>query len=294
MATPKFLRRMQCVSTLYCIQTILQNSAKELNAISGTPKLDVEILVAHVLNVSRSFLYSHNEKILTTKELETFQDFFSRRKSGEPIAYIIGKKEFWSLELEVNKNVLIPRPDTELLVEICLEKLAKNKKLSVVDLGTGSGAIAIALAKERPNWHITATDISKRSLQIAQKNAAKFALKNIIFCHGSWYHALPQKKYNAVISNPPYISLSDKYLKKGDVRFEPQKALVSGKTGLKDFHVIIKSAATYLTKNGLIMLECGFDQASQVKDILQKNNFKNIQSFKDLAGHERVVSGVVS
>lgn len=275
------------------IKNVLQNSAKKLNSISSTPKLDAEILLTHVLNVSRSFLYSHGEKKLTPKEYKIFQSFLTRRKSGEPIAYIVGKKEFWSLELEVDKNVLIPRPETELLVEICLQKLDKNKKLSVVDLGTGSGAIALAFAKGCPNWQITATDSSKKALKIAQKNAAKLELKNIIFCYGNWYHAVPQKKYNAIVSNPPYIPLSDKHLKKGDVRFEPKRALVSGKTGLKDFNVIIKNAAKYLTKKGLIILECGFDQTTQIKNILQKNNFKDIQSFKDLAGHERVVSGVM-
>lgn len=269
----------------------LNQISKKLANISATPHLDAEILFAHALKTSRVYLYTNSDKELTEDQIHQINILAARRLQGEPIAYIIGKREFWSLDLTIDNNVLIPRPDTELLVELTLTKININTAC-IADLGTGSGAIALALAKERPNWKIIATDASERALKIAQKNAQKNAISNVEFYCGNWCAALPNIKFDAIVSNPPYIAANDEHLKQGDVRFEPKSALVSESNGLKDLAVIIKQAPAKLKPNGIILLEHGFDQAKAVQKLLKENGCLDITTHQDLAGFNRVTAGL--
>ena len=254
---------------------------------SNTPRLDLELLLAFILNQPRSFLYAHSEYELTPEQEKTFDALLNRRANGEPIAYILGKKEFWSLELAVNKNVLIPRPETELLVEIALSKLNQESAM-IADLGTGSGAIALALADARPKWSIVATDLSADALNLACYNAKQLQLSNIEFYCGDWCEALPNKEFDLIISNPPYIAQNDPHLQQGDVRFEPKIALESG-NGLVALQKIIIRAKSHLKIGGLLMLEHGYDQSEQVQNLLHQNKYQAITPYQDLAGIYRVV-----
>ena len=250
-------------------------------------RIDIELLLAVVLNQSRSFLYAHPEYELSLVQKENFDLLYERRISGEPIAYILGKKEFWSFELTVNQNVLIPRPETETLVEVALNKLGREPA-AVADLGTGSGAIAIALAHECPNWAVVATDISEAALKLARHNVMQLQLKNIEFYCGDWGGALPRKKFDLIISNPPYIAQNDPHLQQGDVRFEPKIALEAG-DGLSELQKIIIQAKEYLKIGGLLMLEHGYDQSEKVQNLLHQNKYQNIMPYKDLADIYRIV-----
>jgi release factor glutamine methyltransferase len=274
------------------IASVLKNAAAELSSSSTSAQLDAEILLSHVLKKNRSYLYAHNDESLTDSEIQSFQNLLKKRKSGKPIAYLIGMKEFWSLELNVDENVLIPRPETELLIEICLEKLDKNTKLKIADLGTGSGAIALALAYERPAWQIFACDNSEKALEIAKQNAKKFNLHNVNFFLGSWFNAFSKtQKFDAIISNPPYIQDKDPHLTKGDVKHEPKSALISGESGLDDLSAIITEAKNHLNTNGIILVEHGYNQATSVQKIMQENGFSNIKTYKDLAKLDRITIG---
>lgn len=254
-------------------------------------KLDTEILLAHVLNVSRTYLHTHPDLSLNTEQQKQFDALIAQREQGMPIAYLIGHREFWSLDLLVTPDVLIPRPETELLVESVLNQLPKNEALTIAELGTGSGAISLALAKERPQWKIIAADISANALAIAQKNAAKLLLKNIEFCESDWFTALPKQTYTAIISNPPYIAENDAHLKQGDLRFEPLSALASGKEGLDAIQTIIKNAGHYLAKKGWLFLEHGYDQKIAVQNLLHQQQYQHILTHHDLAHHPRVTQG---
>ncbi|EKE00582.1 MAG: N5-glutamine methyltransferase, modifies release factors RF-1 and RF-2 [uncultured bacterium] len=250
-------------------------------------RIDAEVLLAFVLNQPRSFLYSHPEYQLTPEQNEQFECLCARRLEGEPIAYILGKKEFWSLELTVNKNVLIPRPETELLVEIALNKI-KNAEAVIADLGTGSGAIALALASEHPGWTVIATDISEDALKLARHNAAQLQLENIEFYCGDWCDILPNEKLDAIISNPPYIERNDPHLEQGDVRFEPKIALEAG-DGLSELQKIIVQAKERLKVGGFLILEHGYNQSKAVQDLLAQNGYQKITVYQDLAGIDRAV-----
>jgi release factor glutamine methyltransferase len=251
-------------------------------------RIDVELLLAFALNQTRCFLYAHSEYELTAEQEKIFNALLSRRMSGEPIAYILGKKEFWSLELTVNKNVLIPRPETEILVEVALDNLDHHAVAAIADMGTGSGAIALALAAASPKWTIVATDISSAALNLACYNAKQLQLNNIDFYCGDWCAALPNKKFDLIVSNPPYIAQNDPHLQQGDVRFEPKIALEAG-DGLIELKKIITQAKEYLTIGGLLMLEHGHDQSEQVQKLLRQNEYQAITPYQDLAGISRVV-----
>lgn len=272
------------------IKLLLNGANQKLPTISTTPNLDAEVLLSAALQVSRSFLYAYPEKELTTAQANKFTHLLKRRLQGEPIAYILGKQEFWSLEFKVNSQVLIPRPETELLVELALKKITQQSA-TVADLGTGSGAIACILAKERPQWQISATDISQAALKVARFNAKKYKLTNIKFYCGDWCDALPDGKLDAIIANPPYIAPDDVHLTQATLKFEPLTALSSKHDGLKDLATIIKQAAAKLQPSGIIMLEHGFAQAAAVKQLLQQAGFSKIATYSDLAGKDRVTLG---
>ncbi len=259
---------------------------------STTPRLDAELLLSHTLKVSRGYCYSHPEQSLTIEQQLHLQALIQERIAGEPIAYLIGKQAFWNEDFIVTPATLIPRPETELLVQILLSELPLESEIQVADLGTGCGAVALTLAKERQNWQITATDFSKEALQVAKENAEALHLKNVQFSQGSWCLALPHQTYHAIVSNPPYIAERDPHLEWGDVRFEPRNALVSGPDGLSAMREIISNASDYLHNGGLLLLEHGFEQGEAVRNLLEQCGFTRIKTERDLAGHERVTSGI--
>ena len=214
-------------------------------------------------------------------------DLLNRRINGELMAYILGHKEFWGLDFVVTKDTLIPRPESELLVEMALAALPKSK-LTIADLGTGSGAIALALASERPDWDIVAVDQSAAALAVAKQNAQHLSLNQVCFTQGSWCEALGKVKYDAIISNPPYIADKDPHLSQGDLRSEPRSALASGEDGLDDIRLIVSQVPNYLQIRGLLLLEHGYNQAAYVSHLLQTAGFTEIRQQQDLAGHVRI------
>lgn len=263
-----------------------------IRAVLGkNPELEAEILLCHVLKKNRAYLFAHSEELLNEEQLALFQNLLAERTKGIPIAYLTGEREFWSLNLKVNQHTLIPRHETELLVELALEKIPNEPNCYILELGTGSGAIALALAKERPQWQIVASDISEEALRVAQENAQRHHINNVTFCHSNWYDNIPQRKYHAIVSNPPYIAEQDPHLQEGDLRFEPHRALASGLDGLADLSLIIKQGYDYLLPNGVLLLEHGYDQKLNVRAILRKLGYKNVQCWQDIQGHDRVSGG---
>jgi len=254
------------------------------------PNLEVEILLAHALNCSRTYLHTWSEKIIPAPLHDSFLTLLARRRHGEPIAYITGHREFWSLDLIVTPDVLIPRPETEHLVEYILEHIT-TPDAKIADLGTGSGAIALALASERPQWTLYATDYSLAALQIAKENQRRLNLKNIIFSQGSWCDALPLEEFKAIVSNPPYLSKDDPHLHQGDLRFEPKSALIAEEKGLADYVHIIFGAKRFLAKDGFLVLEHGCAQAKNIVSIFEKAGYTHTEVKSDLAGLERVTIG---
>lgn len=268
----------------------LTQTRQGLAAISDTAQLDAEILLANCLSVNKSYLYTWPEKSLTDQQLQQLDVWLALRLQGQPIAYIVGHREFWSLDFKVNDACLIPRPETELLVEQCLQALPETEQF-VLELGTGSGAIAIALAYERPLWQILASDRSEKALTIAKQNAQNLAVTNVKFCSSDWFQQLENQQFAAIISNPPYIEKDDPHLLQGDVRFEPPDALVAEDNGLAALQTIIETAPKYLLQKGLLALEHGYQQAAQVQQLMTKYGFLSVSSHRDLAGHERVTTG---
>ena len=255
-----------------------------------TPRLDAELLIENVLQKSRTELFAYPERYLTSRQQEELFDKVIRRVEGEPIAYILGYKEFWSLNLKVTMDVLIPRPETEMLVEWALKNLLKEERLHIADLGTGSGAIALAIASERPNWIIDATDNSKNALKIAKINAIRNKIKNCHFYLGEWCQALPRYDYHAIVGNPPYIPDGDKHL--NQLRYEPCGSLIGGGLdGLSAIKIIINEAKSYLVKGGWLLLEHGFDQAKKIIFLMQAAGYYDIDDQCDLVGLSRIIVG---
>lgn len=273
------------------IHTTLIQAVEQL-PYSDSPRLDAEVLLCHVLNVTRSYLYTWPDQVLTAKQYTQFQALLARRVQGEPIAYLMGSKEFWSLDLQVTENTLIPRPETEILVEQALARLSPDSQAQVIDLGTGSGAIALAIAQERPHCRIVATDNSSAALAIAQTNAQRLGIHHQIeFLQSDWWATLGDKQATLVVSNPPYIAKMDPHLTQGDVRYEPRCALVAGKDGLVDIQQIISQSFSHLQAQGWLLLEHGSDQAEAVRQLFQQYTYEAIITYPDLAGLPRITVG---
>jgi release factor glutamine methyltransferase len=267
----------------------LKHARQQLN-ISDRAKLDTEILLCSILRCERTYLYTHPEQTLSNKETGSFNTLVSLRSEGRPVAHLTNKKEFWSLSFHVTQDTLIPRPETELLVETALKLIPTDSSKTILDLGTGSGTIAIAIASERPLVNITATDTSDKALKIAKLNAEIHKIKNIEFKKANWLEE-ESNSYDIIVSNPPYISNNDPHLKQGDVRFEPLSALASGEDGLDDLRIIINESKNNLNKQGWLLVEHGYNQGQQVKQLFIDNNFTSTSTIKDYSNNDRVSIG---
>ena len=258
---------------------------------SDSAKLDVELLLAEIVGRDRTYLYTWPDRLLTSDQLELFENWFNRRAAGEPVAHILGRRGFWTLELEVSPATLIPRPDTELLVETALELLPEGvDQPRLIDLGTGTGAIALALASELPRAQVEATDFADDVIALAERNRQRSGCANAVIYRSDWWLDV-SGHFNLVLSNPPYIAEGDPHLVSGDVRFEPRSALVAGDRGLADLQHIITGAPAHLVAGGLILLEHGWQQADAVRNLLRAAGFRDIFSRRDLGGNERISGG---
>jgi release factor glutamine methyltransferase len=275
-------------SVVVSVGTALKNAIAALAASSPTPRLDAEVLVMHACGIGRSELITRHDVALNDEQQNKLEGLLARRQRGEPVAYITGTREFWSMELDVSPATLIPRPETELLVEKALEHIPRDAEWTIADLGTGCGAIALAIAKERLRCRVIATDNSPAALQVARSNAKKFGLTNIEFHEGDWFAALAGATFDMILSNPPYIRAGDPHLKQGDVRFEPATALVAGTEGFDAIRHIARHAREFLKPDGWLLFEHGWDQAEAIGDYLRQQGYRDIVCHTDLAGHTRV------
>ncbi|TBV16182.1 peptide chain release factor N(5)-glutamine methyltransferase [Stutzerimonas kirkiae] len=257
---------------------------------SPSARLDAQWLLAAVLGKPVSYLRTWPEREVSAAQAERYAACLARRRRGEPVAYILGRQGFWSLELEVAPHTLIPRPDSELLVETALQALPRGPQ-RLLDLGSGSGALALALASERPAWQVLGVDRVEEAVALALRNRQRLGLENADFRLGHWFSALAGQRFQLILSNPPYIRADDVHLQRGDVRFEPASALVSGADGLDDIRCIVQAAPEYLDAGGWLLLEHGYDQAEAVRALLRARGFVAVDSLRDLAGHERVSRG---
>lgn len=311
------------------IKTTLADASSKLGADAAT--LESRFLLQHVLNVNHAWLIAHADDTLTLEQHAAFEKLLLRRINGEPIAHILGAREFFGLNLKVTPDTLIPRPDTETLVEAALDKISQSEinphtsfprkresseiekmdsrlrgsdessdhiettqPFHVLDLGTGTGAIALAIAKQRPQATVTAVDFSEGALGVARENAKNLAIPKVTFIQSNWFSALNNQRFDMIVSNPPYIAENDPHLTQGDVRFDPKSALTSGADGLDDIRHIITHAPQHLRPNGWLMLEHGYDQALAVAELLAQAQFSQIGHRLDLAGIQRVTFGMVS
>ena len=277
------------------IQTILQQHARQLEAALNldysSARIEVQCLLQAVLQVNRAWLLAHPEQPLSTEQQALYNALFERRLHGEPIAYLLGEREFYGLNFKVSPATLIPRPDTELLVELALQRIPQQGVFRILDLGTGTGAIALSIAHARPNAEVIAVDASTAALEVAQLNAQRLNLGNARLLHSDWFGALHGERFDLIVSNPPYIATGDAHLSQGDVRFEPPGALASGADGLDDIRRITAQATTHLHADGWLLFEHGYDQAERVRTLLQQAGFADVFSARDLTGIERVSGG---
>ena len=254
------------------------------------PKLDAELLLANTLGKNRTWLKTWPEKALSSTELESFVAFIMRRKAGEPVAYLLGKQDFWTFTLKVTSATLIPRPETEHLVEFALSKIPTSEPYQIVDLGTGTGAIALAIASERPQATVIGLDISEQALTVAEHNRQQLKIQNVSFQQGHWLRNWSEQKLDMIVSNPPYIDADDEHLK--DLTFEPISALVAGDNGLADIVEITEQAQQHLKPSGWLIFEHGFEQGQAVRHIMQQQGFIDVMTLADYAGLERVTAGI--
>ncbi|MGB4811689.1 MAG: peptide chain release factor N(5)-glutamine methyltransferase [Methylophilaceae bacterium] len=276
------------------VHSLLQSAALRLN--NDEAKLEAQLLLQEALNVNHAWLIAHADNRLKTNEYATFEAMLNRRLTGEPIAYILGYREFYGLKFAVSPEVLIPRPDTETLVEAVLAKIPMTIEESgiaftVLDLGTGTGAIALAIAKYRDHANITAVDASQAALNVAKLNAKNLAINNVHFMLSHWYASLENRRFDVIVSNPPYIESNDTHLSQGDLRFEPISALASGADGLDDIRQIINDCLIYLKPQGWLMLEHGYNQAEHVTNLMAEIGLTEIKTIQDLSGNDRVTIG---
>ena len=270
------------------IKNIMRDISMRLSKVSSSPVLDSEILLMKALRVSRAYLYTYDDKVIAESKKQLLEELVTRRMNKEPIAYIIGKKEFWSREFYINQRTLIPRPESEMLVELIIQTNSRKKISCILELGTGCGCISVSIAKELSHSQIVSTDICARALEVANKNAQHYGVNNISFIKSNWFNELDNHKFDCIVSNPPYIRKDDPYL--NELTFEPSKALVSGDDGLEAIEIIVSNAADYLSPEGKIFIEHGEDQEKEIQKIFELNNWRDIICFRDLGGLPRITT----
>lgn len=289
LATPQLLSVEQLSSM--AIAKLIAYGQQHLLATSDSAKLDVELLICFVIDKPRTYLLTWPEQTLSLTQTTQFVELLLRRIQGEPIAYIVEMREFWSLPLQVSPATLIPRPDTEVLVELVLNNHSAEG-VSCLDLGTGTGAIALALASEQGSWQIDAVDFSHDAVALAKTNASNLNLTQVNIFQSDWFSAVAENKhYDVIVSNPPYIDEQDHHLAQGDVRFEPKTALVAADSGLADIKIIVSQARNYFNQLGYLYIEHGFEQSIAVQDILADHGYEKIQTFKDYNDNDRITCG---
>lgn len=275
------------------IADYLRLAAEDLCNASEAPRRDAEVLLGAVLGCDRAYLFAYGDRKIDDTASDLFRHYVVRRKDGEPVAYIIGKREFWSLLLTVNDSTLIPRPDTEILVETALQCCIKDEAY-VIDLGTGTGAIALAIASEKPAWHVDAVDANENAVALAALNKNQLALANVRVYQSDWFSGVrnntlaPDAKFDMIVANPPYIAEADPHLECGDIRFEPRSALVSADSGYADLFAIAEQARDFLVEDGILLLEHGFEQAERMRNYLLELGYIKVKTVKDYGGNERV------
>ncbi|OLO09010.1 protein-(glutamine-N5) methyltransferase, release factor-specific [Salinicola sp. MH3R3-1] len=271
------------------IDDALREATARLSA-SPTPRLDAEVLLAHLCERSRTWLYTWGDRALTDDQTARFDALLERRGEGCPVAYLTGSREFWGLDIQTSPATLIPRPDTERLVEVALESAAAANG-ELLDLGTGTGAVALAFASERPGWQVTGVDRAADAVSLAQSNAERLAIANVRWLESDWFSALSGQRFDIIVANPPYIAADDPHLTRDDVRFEPRSALVAEAAGLSDLAWLARHASAYLKPEGWLWMEHGHTQAETVRNTLMHFGFLGVVSRQDLAGHERITGG---
>lgn len=278
------------ILNLLTIKHALTMGANELKQ-SDTPELDCELILLHVLNAHRNILFTDPGQLLTIEQQKTFMSLMARRKKGEPVAYIIGSQGFWDLDLKVSPHTLIPRADTESLVEWVLDQGLTPEH--ILDLGTGTGALALALASELPSAQVIGLDVVEGAVTLAKENQARNRIQNVEFMVSSWFDSIAQNKtFDLIVSNPPYIDAQDVHLSQGDVRFEPESALIADEQGYSDLFLIAEQAKGFLNKDGILLMEHGWQQADSVQRKLRELGYSAVGSGKDYGGNERFTFGV--
>ena len=270
---------------------LLAQAQEILGASLCSARLDAEVLLAHVLGTSRARLHGWPEDRVAVEQAHRYLQLIARRARGEPVAYLTGVREFWSLTLEVSPHTLIPRPETETLVEVALGFIDDNEAVSVADLGTGSAAVAAAIASERPACQVIAGDACPQALAVAARNVKRHALANVSLRQGHWCEVLEGRQCALIVCNPPYVASADPHLEQGDLRFEPRLALSAGHDGLDAIRCIVACAAAHLQPGGALVLEHGHDQGAAVRALLEKHGYRDVRTYRDLTGKDRVASG---
>ena len=273
--------------------TDIASLLNDASSATGTAldRIDAECLLSHLLGRTRAWLYAFSDHQLTERQVGDFMALASRRAAGEPVAYITGRRGFWTFDLHVSPDTLIPRPETELLVDLALGRIPAQRPCRLLDLGTGSGAIALALAHERPHAQVTAVDVSEAALAVAKRNALELELHNLTFAHGHWCTGLDGQLFDVIVSNPPYIEAADAHLQQGDLRFEPRTALASGDDGLDDMRIIVSEAPKHLRPGGWLLVEHGWDQGAAIRLLFGRAGFTEIATVQDLEQRDRVTLG---
>ena len=273
------------------IQQALQQASQNLADSSPTARLDAQVLLTHILQCNTAHLLAWPEKKLNEEQITAYQQLIQQRQQGLPIAHLTGLREFWSLTFSVNDSTLIPRPETETLIEFILDKFSNREKIKLLDMGTGTGAIAITIATEKPGWKIFASELSADALKLARDNSNTHQTHNISFVQSNWFNNKKHTDFDIIVSNPPYIANDDPHLLVGDVRFEPQSALSAGATGMDDIEHLCRHAKNHLKKNAWLIIEHGYNQKQMVSDCFAENGYIEIEHKNDLSGHIRMTAG---